>query len=378
MRTHASFALRRRDPQDPIGLSARAVACVSLVACLPWFAVLSAVVCVCWRRAAYGRSKLAILVPCYRHRESGFADRGIAKPLVYAANVGRFARFRHKILHVVQDDATYLSNARRRKAATQEKTNPGVDWTNAVEDNRMDIIRKYYDSRGGNAWCTSAAQSNASHAMGACDVKNTLFLVGDVDELAAAEVLAEIKYCLPRDGHRHTRRWWPPAQPRKDTPRRSIVPPLRVPLIPYTFDLEHVAPWNGEQRLQSPHHVAVLDVPARQAMRYSNYPFYAGSIPPRHSPLPPNNFSTAPVAAPTTGGEVVSAPPSIGRRLARLFSRRGGGRGDGRVGGRGRGHVRPRGTAFRSPRGRLGWRFECPCPRAASISVAASRRPRFS
>lgn len=64
--------------------------------------------------------------------ESGFADRGFAKPLFFAANVARFRRFRRKILHVVQDDATYLSNPRRRGAAARASTSVGPDWTNAV------------------------------------------------------------------------------------------------------------------------------------------------------------------------------------------------------------------------------------------------------
>ena len=182
--------------------------------------------------------------------ESGFSDRGVAKPLFFASNVARFSRFRDKILHVVQDDATYLSNAKRRAKAQVHTSNAGVDWTNAVEDNRVDIISRYFASLGETIGNNTAA--------------STLFLVGDVDELSAAEVISEMKYCLPRRGHRHTRAWWPTKNPKMNTPRKSVVAPLRVPLIPYSFDLEHVAQWNGAQRLQSPHHVSVLDVPTEQ------------------------------------------------------------------------------------------------------------------
>ena len=201
--------------------------------------------------------------------ESGFSDRGVAKPLFFASNVARFARFRHKILHVVQDDATYLSNAKRRAAAAKRTSNAGSDWTNAVENNREEIISRYYASIGNSDVMRD----------GRVD-PNTLFLVGDVDELAAAEVIAELKYCMPREGHRHTRAWWPSKNPQKETPRKSVIAPLRVPLIPYSFDVEHVAPWSGAQRLQSPHHVSVLNAPAKQAMRYSNYPYFAGAVPP--------------------------------------------------------------------------------------------------
>ena len=189
--------------------------------------------------------------------EGLFGQRGIEKPLVLAANMHRFARFRHKISYVVQDDLDFRTMLSAQRAdgklgkvwaaelgrgGLKLKSEPGQDWVN--EDHRRDAALRWVKT-------TNEARRGGG---GGAPPRERLFVFSDLDELPRAEALLALKHCVPRaDGGRRGQR---------------VRPPLRLPLSVFLFDFEHRDKNAGGLN----YNAHVLTDPAAQTTRYSEYP----------------------------------------------------------------------------------------------------------
>ena len=98
----------------------------------------------------------------------------------------------------------------RRQAGNHTVTVELVDLCGRAVGKSDPIPFRTYDVAAG-----AAAHVTTRGSLSACDDgildEPTLFLVSDVDEIASAEVIAEIKYCMPRGGSTHSKAWWPPC-----------------------------------------------------------------------------------------------------------------------------------------------------------------------
>lgn len=106
--------------------------------------------------------------------ESGFSQRSDRKPLLFANNWKRFARFAKKIVHIVQDDAD-IPNMQR---PPQERLKPTDNWNNEARM-RFHAIEGWVKYMGGETKIPS----------------NHLLIVGDLDEMPSALSIQAFKYC---------------------------------------------------------------------------------------------------------------------------------------------------------------------------------------
>ena len=196
--------------------------------------------------------------------ESAFSQRGIPKPLVLAATMSRFERFRHKIVYITQDDVhfrTKLSRVARPsqrggrlppkwEAYLSNGTIPaasvdGFEWIN--EDNRLDAAKE---------WMRLDAALRPPNT-----TEETLYLFSDLDEVPNAQALLHVKHCEPAK--------WPAPQGKVKAGPEPVdlfrLPPLRFALHRFNFDAEHVT---GAR--DAPIHV--IKDPEHSVLRYTGYP----------------------------------------------------------------------------------------------------------
>jgi len=106
--------------------------------------------------------------------ESGFNQRGDRKPLLFARNWSRFARFSQKIVHFVQDD----SDIPKMQNPRSEKLKPGSNWSNEGRM-RHHAVESWVKFLGGESNIPS----------------NHLLITGDLDEIPSGASIKAFKYC---------------------------------------------------------------------------------------------------------------------------------------------------------------------------------------